>query len=250
MSGTILVTGSASGIGRALYRDLVDAGYRPIGLDRAAGPGCDIVCDLASSEAVARAAEQIDGPLAGIAHVAGVPGTAPTAAVLAVNLLAPRQLTAALSGRLAEGASIVAVSSITAARCALDDAAKDWLLGLEPRALQGELSTLDGTFAYEHSKALLNRWMLHEAAALAPRRIRVNCVSPGPVETPILADFRSSMGADRIAAAEALTGRHGRPEEIAQAIFFLLSPRASWVNGVDLKVDGGFHALRALAGRS
>ena len=55
MSGTILVTGSASGIGRALYRDLVDAGYRPIGLDRAAGPGCDIVCDLASSEAVARA---------------------------------------------------------------------------------------------------------------------------------------------------------------------------------------------------
>lgn len=171
MSGTILVTGSASGIGRALYRDLVDAGYRPIGLDRAAGPGCDIVCDLASSEAVARAAEQIDGPLAGIAHVAGVPGTAPTAAVLAVNLLAPRQLTAALSGRLAEGASIVAVSSITAARCALDDAAKDWLLGLEPRALQGELSTLDGTFAYEHSKALLNRWMLHEAAALAPRRI-------------------------------------------------------------------------------
>lgn len=75
-------------------------------------------------------------------------------------------------------------------------------------------------------------------------------MSPGPVETPILADFRSSMGADRIAAAEALTGRHGRPEEIAQAIFFLLSPRASWVNGVDLKVDGGFHALRALAGRS
>ena len=52
-----------------------------------------------------------------------------------------------------------------------------------------------------------------------------------------------------IAAAEALTGRHGRPEEIAQAIFFLLSSRASWVNGVDLKVDGGFHALRTLAGR-
>ena len=51
------------------------------------------------------------------------------------------------------------------------------------------------------------------------------------------------------AAAEALTGRHGRPEEIAQAIFFLLSSRASWVNGVDLKVDGGFHALRTLAGR-
>lgn len=249
MSGTILVTGSASGICRALYRDLVDAGYRPIGLDRAAGPGCDIVCDLASSEAIARAAEQIDGPLAAIAHVAGLPGTAPTAAVLAVNLLAPRQLTDALAGRLAEGASIVAVSSITAARCSLDDAAKDWLLGLGPRELQAELSTLDGTLAYEHSKALLNRWMLHEAAAFSSRRIRVNCVSPGPVETPILADFRSSMGADRIAAAEALTGRHGRPEEIAQAIFFLLSSRASWVNGVDLKVDGGFHALRTLAGR-
>ena len=68
------------------------------------------------------------------------------------------------------------------------------------------------------------------------------CKPQAPVAAPAPAASSSQ-------AAAALTGRHGRPEEIAQAIYFLLSSRASWVNGVDLKVDGGFHALRTLAGR-
>jgi NAD(P)-dependent dehydrogenase (short-subunit alcohol dehydrogenase family) len=248
MTAPFVITGSSSGIGHALYGLMSANGHEVIGIDRKAGPACDIVCDLADPGNVVDAAARISTPIGGIAHVAGVPGTAAAPTVLAVNLLAPRQLTALLADRLVEHGSVVAVSSVTAARCPLDDTARDWLLGLSDREMKAELTSLAGKSAYETSKSLINRWILHQAASHAARSIRFNSVSPGPVETPILDDFRRSIGADRIAAAEALTGRHGRPEEIAEVVAFLLSPRASWINGSDVRADGGYHALRALTG--
>ena len=67
---------------------------------------------------------------------------------------------------------------------------------------------------------------------------------PGPVQTKILKDFEESMGKSRIEAASELVGRHGQPEEIAEVIAFLLSDHACWISGEDLRVDGGFSALR------
>ena len=78
--------------------------------------------------------------------------------------------------------------------------------------------------------------------------MRVNAVSPGPIETPIIDDFRTSMGPSVDGAAD-IVGRLGRAEEVAAAVAFLLSPAASWVNGVDLELDGGLLAARAVAAR-
>jgi NAD(P)-dependent dehydrogenase (short-subunit alcohol dehydrogenase family) len=234
----VLVTGAASGIGAALMAML---GADAIGLDR---HDAEIVCDLSDLGAIAAAAARLEGPLDGIAHVAGVPGTDNAATVLAVNCHAPRLLTELLLPKLRDGASIVAVSSIAALRC---DWSVDALNTLIDGGSCGSHSSLTGAEAYEVSKAALNRWVVRTSSALRPRGIRVNGVSPGPVETPILADFKATMGEDRIAAAAGLVGRHGTPEEIAAAIAFLLSPEASWINGTDLRVDGGFHAARAVA---
>lgn len=247
MSGITLVTGSASGIGKSIYEMLTARGRHVRGIDRQPGPTCDIVCDLSSASAVTDMVANIDGSIDSIAHIAGVPGTRSSTQILQVNFLAPRLITKLLSSRIAWNGSIVAVSSISAARCELDDDRKDWLIGLEDKALLAELSGLEGRTAYETSKALLNRWIMHQTAVLASRKIRVNGVSPGPVETPILGDFKQSMGVDRIAVAESLTGRHARPDDIAHAVAFLLSDEACWVNGVDLRVDGGFHTMRAMA---
>jgi len=238
---SVLVTGAASGIGAALMATL---GSDAIGLDR---HNAEIVCDLSDPDAIASAVERIEGPLDGLAHVAGVPGTYDARTVIAVNCLAPPLLTELLLPRLRDGASILVVSSIAALRCDWSAAALDALIDGGFAGLPDHAGSLTAPGAYEVSKAAINRWVIRESAALRPRGLRVNGVSPGPVETPILTDFRASMGADRIAAAAGLVGRHGTPEEIAVACRFLLSVDASWINGIDLRVDGGFHAVRAVA---
>lgn len=77
------------------------------------------------------------------------------------------------------------------------------------------------------------------AGELAPYRIRINSVSPGPTETGINVD---TMGDAKIKAALVATtpsGRTGRPDDIARAVLFLLSPASEYINGADLVVDGG-----------
>jgi NAD(P)-dependent dehydrogenase (short-subunit alcohol dehydrogenase family) len=235
MEMTILVTGAASGIGAALLAKL---GNEAIGLDRA---GAQIVCDLADPAAIAAVASQAPQRISGIAHVAGLPGTADPATILAVNIHGPRLLTEALLPMLSDGASIVAVSSVTALRC-------DWSAAQLDTLLDGQApSAMEGLRAYELSKAALNRWAVRMAVALKDRHIRVNTVSPGPVQTPILADFEASIGKDRIDAAAAMVGRHAEADDIADVIAFLLSDAARWINGTDVKADGGYHAVRAVA---
>ena len=68
---------------------------------------------------------------------------------------------------------------------------------------------------------------------------RLNAVLPGPVATPILADFEESMGKDTLDGVRELLGRHGEPEDIADAILFLASSDSRWVNGHALIADGG-----------
>ena len=76
------------------------------------------------------------------------------------------------------------------------------------------------------------------------RGVRCVSVSPGPTVTPILADFEASMGADRIRASAELVGGHARPEDVAAIIAFLAGPAARWINGIDVRADGGLLGAR------
>ncbi len=145
---------------------------------------------------------------------------------------------------------MVAISSITAHRCTMDEAHL-FAFATGPDAdILDAAREMDGTQAYAFSKRLLNVWVEHMAAQTVMTGLRANAVAPGPVETPILADFRTSMGAEKIARAAELTGRHAQPEEIAQAAMFLLSPQSGWINGVVLDCDGGFGAARRTHSRT
>lgn len=105
------------------------------------------------------------------------------------------------------------------------------------------VETFLGPNAYNAMKAALITYTKQLSQAVGPRGIRVNLVSPGPIEFPGGAweRIRERMPDlyTRMTALEPM-GRMGRPEEVADAVAFLASERASWITGVNLIVDGGF----------
>lgn len=98
--------------------------------------------------------------------------------------------------------------------------------------------------AYAASKAAVRNFARGWALELKDRKIRVNCVSPGAIDTPALATT-TGLTAEQAeqAAAQFITqipmGRRGMPEEIAAAVVFLASDESSYITGIDLPVDGG-----------
>ena len=87
--------------------------------------------------------------------------------------------------------------------------------------------------------------MLGAAASYAPRNIRVNCVAPGLVDTPLAARITSSEAALKASAAMHALGRIGQPADVASGIAWLLDPENSWVTGQVIGIDGGLSTIRA-----
>jgi NAD(P)-dependent dehydrogenase (short-subunit alcohol dehydrogenase family) len=231
----VLVTGGASGIGRAACLRLGSLGAEVLVADRdgdaaetvarEAG-GEAIVVDFADLDAAIEAVRGRCGTLQGLVNGAAViPRTSfpaveaeDWARVLDLDLTAPFRLTQALLDEFdPAGASIVNITSIAS---------------LTVLASSGEISP-----AYTAAKAGLRMVSDSLAAALGGRGIRVNAVAPGFIETPMTAS--EAVGAQDWISARLPLGRWGRPEEVAAAIVFLLSDAASYVSGTTLVVDGG-----------
>lgn len=86
---------------------------------------------------------------------------------------------------------------------------------------------------------------LSAAASYAPKLVRVNCVAPGLVRTPLTARITGSAAAEQASVAMHALGRLGEPGDVARAIAFLLDPANSWITGQTLGVDGGLGTLRS-----
>lgn len=239
-----VVTGAASGIGDATARRLLDQGASVISLDRNE-PTCavnrHIPVDLADRHSIDKAVTELDGPFDALLNIAGLPGTAPADLVFAVNALGMRHLTESVLDKLEPGGSVVVVSSTAGFNWPTRlDVIKEFLSteSFEEGAEWFASHPQEGN-TYNFSKEIATVYTLTMGVALQDMGLRINAVLPGPVETPILGDFRESMGHDTIDGLATLLGRHARPEEVASAIVYLASDEASWINGHALVVDGG-----------
>ena len=239
----IIVTGGASGIGRATARLFRQEGASVAVLDRsdnaakavadeigAVAVTCDVADPASVSAAVAKAAEAMGG-LDGLVNAAGIlssAGLADTSAevfarTLAVNLT---------------GTFLV----IQAAAPFIQAAGKGTIVNIASGV--GLMPTGPGSIAYVASKGGVIAMTKSAAMELAPA-IRVNSVCPGAVETAMTAGHIRTEAGDpnpAIVARYAL-GRHAQPEELAAAILFLTSDESSFTTGIALPVDGGrtFH---------
>lgn len=86
---------------------------------------------------------------------------------------------------------------------------------------------------------------LSAAASYAAKQVRVNCVAPGLVRTPLTARITGSAAGEQSSLAMHALGRLGEPSDVANAIAFLLDPANSWITGQTLGVDGGLGTLRS-----
>ena len=240
-----MVTGAASGIGRQTTEFLLAAGANVIALDRNASDlkvEQFISVDFTQPETITAAAKQINGEIDVLLNIAGVPGTVDPEIVMRVNVLGLRLLTDLLIDRIRNGGSVTHVASIAGAQWAahLDEvqrllATPDYATGVA--WLKDH--PMDGKRAYDFSKECVVVMAKQQGHWLRERGVRVNTVSPGPVQTPILKDFRESVG-PLLDLVTRETGRDATATDIARVILFLSDPSLEWLNATDVQVDGGF----------
>jgi NAD(P)-dependent dehydrogenase (short-subunit alcohol dehydrogenase family) len=212
-----LVTGAASGIGRAIAEEFASEGALVAGLDR---DEVDVADEASVERAVAESAERLGG-VDVLVNCAGilVHGTVVATAladwesVFAVNARGTFLMSRAAIPRMSAGGSVINIASNYGIVGGREAAAYS--------ASKGAVVALTRSMALDHAPG-----------------VRVNCVCPGTVDTPMIGEPRVTES--RLARHP--MGRLGEPRDVAVACVYLASDEAAWVTGSVFPVDGGYTA--------
>lgn len=246
-SPTIVITGATNGIGLATKELLQNEGIETIVCDR---EPCDeqnyLFLDLMNKESIAECARSIPEGVDALINCAGVaPINHPNEAVLGVNWLGTKTFTERVLPKIKPSGSVTTVASRAGANWEENVVHLKRFLGISNDDMIKilDLESLTPARAYELSKELLIYWSMMQSAA--QQSVRFNTVSPSSVETRLTPSFREAFKGRKTNNND-LRKRSTTPGEIAGAIWFLASPSARSINGIDLKIDQGITAQRKI----
>ena len=244
---SIVVTGSASGIGAAVSAHFQKAGEKVIGIDI---KGSDIVADLSTMEgreAAIAGVKECCHALDGLAACAGLGSTTrPVSLIGSVNYFGVVDLLDGLLELLQRGKNPAAV--VISSMAAVISSPKDpYVLALldhnEAEAARIIDERGEAGMAYAGSKAAVVLAIRRRAMAWGKAGVRLNAIAPGNVNTPMLQkELADPQSGKLLREMPYPLGRYAEPGEIAAAAAFLLSPEASYIHGTCLWVDGGIDA--------
>jgi meso-butanediol dehydrogenase/(S,S)-butanediol dehydrogenase/diacetyl reductase len=222
-----VVTGGASGIGKACCELLEAAGARVTAGDRTGSPPLDVT-DRAGIEAVAAGIHERDGGLDILINSAGI-------------LTENRPIDAITREEMLRNYEVNVLGTLTCCQV-FGPLLRERRGAVVNIASQAALVSLPWQGAYTASKGAVAALTRSLAIDWAESGVRVNCVAPGFTVTPMTASFFQNETFVAAATRRIPLGRLLQPEEIANAIVFLASPLASAITGVVLPVDGGWTA--------
>lgn len=250
-----VVTGAASGIGSSVAKKFAAEGFEVWALDLKEPADSTlrfVAADLSDVASLKDAVSKLPSKIDVLVNAAGVSGLLPIPTVMRVNFYGLRSLTRLLSARMSPGGAVVNIASTSGWfwRDHIEE-----LLTLIRAESESEIDeaikahVVDGYTAYARSKESVVVWSAMAAQEYLGS-FRVNSVSPGPVQTPLLDDFYEAMGHEELDPLTARAGgRNGLPDEIADVIYFLASNQARWINGTDIPVDNSAEVSEFLAGQ-
>lgn len=242
----VLVTGCASGMGQETARLLLDLGaevhgldYQPAALELASFHRID----LRDPVSIRDTAAAIEGSFDALFNCAGVGPTFSPLDIVKVNFLGTRMLTEQVLSRLGAGSAIGSIASTAgmawSRRIPLH---KEFIAEKSFEAGVGwaEAHSAEVDEGYSFSKEAVIVWTMLQSQQLIRRGIRINCILPALTQTPMLTD-QIAVKSDA-AMLERVVQPMGRPSTPQEQAFMLLavnSPRASFLNGAAINVDGG-----------
>jgi NAD(P)-dependent dehydrogenase (short-subunit alcohol dehydrogenase family) len=244
----VVVTGAASGMGEATAKILVDLGANVTALDVrpiSASVARTLEIDLKDEEKILAVAGTIDGPVNAVFSCAGLPGPPfSDLDTVVVNFIGARCLIEALLPKIPDGGGVVTISS--AAAVGWQQAVPMFRELIETPDFKTGKAWMEshpeafGFSAYMFSKQVMDAWVCWKAVDFIEKGIRLNCINPGPTETPMMPAFHALATKELVDLAVGPIGRYSTAEEQAWALVLLNSPRLTYVTGEVFSTDGGF----------